>query len=70
VVRLAAAHNNVEPSTALPVSQASEDSFLTETPAHEQAQQVRELQQLRGLQQLQLMQQRAAYEAQQQQQQQ
>jgi len=41
---------------------------MTETPAHEQAQQVRELEQLRALQQLQLMQQRAAYDAQQQQQ--
>jgi len=59
---LVAAHNNAE-LPALP-AQASEDSFWSETPAQEQAQQLSELEQLRSLQQLQLMQQRA-YDAQQ-----
>jgi len=50
----AAAHNNAE--LQMLSTQASQDSFWSETASQEQAQQLRELQQLRDLQQWQLLQ--------------
>jgi len=64
-----AAHNNTELVQQSPVAAAaaaaSEDSFWSESPAAEQAQQLRELDQLRGLQQRQLVLQQTAYQHQQ-----